>query len=127
MFNVDLASVGFEPLTRGGAKGVKVKYLIDQRAGAESFFLRYYQVEKGGYTPLDQHVHEHEVFILQGKALVIGDDKEFEAKPGESIYVKSNEKHQFLNIGEEPLAFLCVRGGERIYQNAQTLVAEEKA
>ena len=118
--------MAYEPLERGGAKGVKVKYLIDKSSGADSFFLRYYHVEKEGYTPLDIHIHEHEIFILEGTALVVGGEKEFVAKPGDAIYVKSNETHQFLNIGEKPLIFLCVRGGEKLYSGPQNNSQEEK-
>ena len=59
-----------------GAHGVKVKYLLHKGVGAERLQLRLFTIDVGGYTPLERHGHEHEVFMLRGKALVRGGDKE---------------------------------------------------
>ena len=37
-------------------------------------------------------------------------------KEGDVIFIGSNELHQFINIGDDKLVFLCVRGAEKIYQ-----------
>ena len=50
----------FQALSNEGAEKVKVKYLINKPAGAQNSYLTYYSVEKGGHTPLDNHVNEHE-------------------------------------------------------------------
>jgi len=108
--------IPFEALEKSGASKVKVRYLIQQNLGAKNFFLRQYTVEKGGHTPLDQHAYEHEVYILQGEALVRGGDKKICVKPGDAIFIQSNEVHQFENVSEGPLVFLCVRGADWLYQ-----------
>jgi len=105
----------FEALSKEGAERVRVKYLIHKSAGAEKFFLRYYVVDKGGHTPLDTHAGEHEVFIVKGKARVRGSDRVYEVGPKDAIFIGSNEVHQFVNIGDEPLEFLCVRGADELY------------
>lgn len=106
----------FEVLSKEGAEKVKVKYLIHKAAGAEKFFLRYYSVEKGGHTPLDKHAGEHEVFIMKGRGRVIGSNEECDLKPRDAIFIRSNEVHQFINTGSEPLEFLCVRGADELYK-----------
>lgn len=63
----------------------------------------------GGYTPLERHEHEHEVFMLRGKALVRGENQESMVKLGDVIFIPSWEEHQFKNIGEEPVEFLCTK------------------
>lgn len=60
-------------------------------------------------TPLEKHAHEHEVFILRGRAILRGKDKEIQVKAGDAIFIPSFEEHQFENAGEEPLQFLCTK------------------
>jgi len=92
-----------------GALGVKVKYLLHERMGAKRLQLRVFIVDVGGHTHLEKHKHEHEVFILQGKALVRGGDAEVIVKEGSVIFIPSWEEHQFRNVGEEKLQFLCTK------------------
>jgi mannose-6-phosphate isomerase-like protein (cupin superfamily) len=49
------------------------------------------------------------VFILHGKALVKGGDTEVVVKEGDIIFIPSWEKHQFKNVGEGKLQFLCTK------------------
>ena len=105
----------FQALSVDGADKVRVKYLISKSAGARNFYLTYYSVEKGGHTPLDNHVNEHEVFIVRGKGRLIGSDEQHELRPGDSIYIRSNEVHQLVNDENEPLEFLCVKGADELY------------
>lgn len=92
-----------------GARGVKVKYLLHKGVGAERLQLRLFTIDVGGYTPLERHEHEHEVFMLRGKALVRGGDQESIVKPGDVIFIPSLEEHQFKNVGGEPVEFLCTK------------------
>ena len=92
-----------------GAKGVKVKYLLHRSVGAQRLELRLFSIEVGGYTPLERHAHEHEVFVLRGRVLVKGGDIETIVKAGDVVFIPSNEEHQFRNIGEEKAEFLCTK------------------
>jgi len=105
--NVD--AVRERELTKEGSKGVKVKYLLHEGVGAKRLELRLFSIDVGGYTPLEKHEHEHEVFILRGKALVKGGNVEVVVKAGDVIFIPSNEEHQFRNIGEEKVEFLCTK------------------
>lgn len=96
-------------LKKEGARGVKVKYLLHKGVGAKRIQLRLFTIEVGGYTPREKHVHEHEVYILKGKALVKGGNKEVLATQGSVIFIPSNEEHQFKNVGNEKLVFLCTK------------------
>ena len=92
-----------------GAHGLKVKYLLHAGVGAKRLQLRFFSIDVGGYTPLEKHKHEHEVFILHGKALVRGGDTETIVKEGDVIFISSWEEHQFRNMGKEKLQFLCTK------------------
>ncbi len=104
-----------EALTKGDGRATKVRYLIDERQGADNFYLRVYEVGPGGQTPYDQHPHEHEVFVLKGRAKLLTRENnvtvEQEVREGDAIFIPSNEVHQFLNEGAEVFRMICVRGG----------------
>ena len=96
-------------VTEQGAYKVKVKYLLHKGVGAERLQLRLFTIDVGGHTPLERHAHEHEVFILRGKVLVRGGDKEIVASPRDVIFTPSYEEHQFKNVGDEPVELLCTK------------------
>jgi len=95
-------------VTMAGAKGARMRLLISEKDGAENFAMRMFTVAPGGYTPHHFHNYEHEVYILQGQGVLKGEDKDRPFKSGDVIFVNSNEKHQFVNAGDEPMKFLCL-------------------
>ncbi|MEM3406744.1 MAG: cupin domain-containing protein [Nitrososphaerota archaeon] len=109
MYVTNVKNVKEYELKGNGMKGVKVKYLLHAGIGAKRIQLRLFTIDVGGHTPLEKHEHEHEVFILKGKGILRGEEKEFEIKPGDVIFIQSNELHQIVNIGNEPLQFLCTK------------------
>lgn len=119
MFLINEKDVIKEKLDKGDAKGVWGKYLITENEGAKKFHMRIFIVEPGGNTSLDQHVYEHEVFIMKGlgKLITIKNNIKNEViiKEGDAILIESNEIHQFFNNGVEPLIFLCIKGDPSIY------------
>ena len=77
------------------------------------FHMRYFAVQPGGYTSLDQHAHDHGVYILHGKARLRLDNEEHELQTGDVVYIPGNEVHQFFAVGDEPFGFLCVVPAKR--------------
>jgi quercetin dioxygenase-like cupin family protein len=57
---------------------------------------------------LERHPHEHGVIILQGKAKVQLNEEFVTLEPLDVVFVAGNDLHQFTNIGDEPLGFICV-------------------
>jgi mannose-6-phosphate isomerase-like protein (cupin superfamily) len=106
-------------LEKGDARKTYGKYLITDKEGAKKFHMRIFIVEPGGQTSYDQHIYEHEVYVLRGKGKIVvvkdGDRIEVEIKPGDAILIESNEIHQIFNTGNEPLEFICIKGVEEIY------------
>jgi len=96
-------------LRKEGCRGVRVRYLLHAGVGAKRIQLRLFTIDVGGYTPWEKHAHEHEIFVLRGKALVKGEDREYEVGPGSVIFIGSWEHHQIVNIGDEPVQLLCTK------------------
>lgn len=87
--------------------------LIGPDEDSPHFHMRYFAVQPGGHTSLDQHAHDHGVYVLHGRArLRLGDD-EHELNAGDVVYISGNDIHQFFTLGEEPFGFLCVIPAKR--------------
>ena len=82
--------------------------LIGTDENSPNFHMRYFAVQPGGYTSLDQHAHEHGVYVLHGHARLCLENDEHELNAGDVVYIPSNEVHQFFASGQEPFGFLCV-------------------
>ena len=87
-----------------GAGGRRHELIATERYG-----LRYFEVPPGGTTTLERHAHDHGVVLQRGRARVTLGDQTPELGPGDVVYVAPGELHSFEAIGDEPLAFICVR------------------
>jgi len=91
-----------------GAKGVRMRMLIGPEDNAPTFHMRHFEVARGGHTPHHGHDFEHEVLILGGRGLIKSAQGDRPCKAGDVVFVPPDEKHQFVNTGDEPLTFLCL-------------------
>jgi len=89
-------------------KGVSLRWLIGPAEEAYNFALRYFEIEPGSSTSIDQHAHDHGVVILRGRGQVLLGEEKFEVGFGDVVYIPPYEVHQVKNVGDEPLGFLCV-------------------
>lgn len=93
----------------GAAKRASGKIMIGNADGAENFVFRYFHVEPGGHSTIqDYHAHDHGVMILHGLALVTIENEQYELKPRDIVYISPWEHHSLAPLGDEPLGFLCV-------------------
>jgi quercetin dioxygenase-like cupin family protein len=100
--------VASAPVTMPGSSGCQVRWLVDEEQGAPNFAMRQFEVAPGGFTPKHSHPYEHEVFVLEGRGVVLEGDKEHPLTAGDVVLVVPNEVHQFRNTGAAPLKFLCL-------------------
>ena len=91
-----------------GAKDVKIRWLLTEKMGAATFVMRHFEIAPGGFTPLHAHVWEHEVYILSGTGVVVGNGQDNPFKAGDAILLPGGEEHQFRNTGTEPVTMLCL-------------------
>ena len=96
------------PVEMEGATGVRMRMLIGPAEGAANFHMRQFEVEPGGNTPHHAHDYEHEVLILGGAGVAVGEQGEQAVKAGDVVWVPANEKHQFRNTGGDALKFICL-------------------
>ena len=96
-----------------GADGATRQILVGNEEDAPHFHMRYFAVQPGGHTSLDQHPHDHGVYILHGRAHVRLGEELHEVQAGDVVYIPGNEVHQFFTLGEEPFGFLCVVPAKR--------------
>ena len=91
-----------------GAKGVKIKWLINKDHGAPTFLMPHFTVDAGGFTPYHSHDWEHEVYVLEGNGRVRYEDREEKIVPGDAILIPPNKKHQFQASSDRTHKFLCM-------------------
>ena len=98
-----------EPKDAGaGTSKVTIRWLINEETGANNFFMRLFEIEAGGYTPLHHHDWEHEVFILEGEGTIICEEEAKLFRAGDVVFIPPKEKHQFRNTGKKLVKFLCL-------------------
>jgi quercetin dioxygenase-like cupin family protein len=87
---------------------LRVRWLITKEIGAENFAMRLFEMDAGGNSPFHSHSWEHEVFILEGEGLAVGEGGERKFRAGDVLFIPPNEKHQLKNNGEKTVKFLCL-------------------
>jgi quercetin dioxygenase-like cupin family protein len=96
-----------------GALYATRQLLIGSDEQAPNFHLRYFAVQPGGHTSLDQHPHDHGVYVVHGRALLRLGEEEHEISTGDIVYISGNDIHQFFALGNDPFGFLCVVPSKR--------------
>lgn len=88
--------------------GVSMRVVIGPDDGAPVFNLRVFDVEPGFETPHHRHWWEHEVFVLSGSGELHIDSGSIPLRPGCAVLVERNERHKFVNTGQEIFRFICL-------------------
>ncbi len=104
----DWQGVRPQPYASDDVRGASVRWLIGPAEEAPNFALRYFEIQPGGWSSLDQHAHDHGVMVLRGRGTVRLGEEEFAIRCGDIVYIPSQEVHQFKTTGDEPLGFLCI-------------------
>lgn len=91
-----------------GSKNVTVRWLIGKRTGALNYAMRLFEIAPGGLVPLHDHDEEHEIFVLNGEAKILGSNEGY-AKKDDIVFVPPNQPHGYDNTdGKETFRFICV-------------------
>ena len=85
-----------------------VKTKVRELTNAQSFAINLFEMEPGGYSPLHNHPSEHRIIVLEGEGVVFDGEKALHIQSGDVIFIDASEQHQFKNVGEKPLKFLCI-------------------
>lgn len=104
-------SFGWSGVTATAYKPWATRRVLAETTG---FHVRYFEVEPGGATSLEQHRHEHCVVVLRGQGQAVLGQEVHELGFGDVVHVAPDDPHQFRNDGgPEPFGFLCVVDAER--------------
>jgi quercetin dioxygenase-like cupin family protein len=92
-----------------GALNVSMKILIGLNDQSDNIIMRHFIIAPGGNTPWHQHNYEHVVKVEKNRGMAIDENgNEIEIKPGQSLFIKPNEMHQFKNPFGEDFEFICI-------------------
>jgi ribulose-bisphosphate carboxylase large chain len=94
-------------------RGVSRQELTGRFGEQTAFDLRYFEIEPGGYSSLEKHLHEHVIIGVRGRGVLVKEMEEFEIKIHDVAYVGMHQKHQLHNRGREPFGFFCIVDHER--------------
>ena len=95
-----------------GHWGVMDKYMSDHTStyGTENMFTALADVLPGeSVHPAHRHAGEEFLLITRGTGVWSLDGEQFEANPGDLLYVSPWEMHGLVNTGEDTLTFFVVR------------------
>ena len=94
-------------------KGIVRHELVGNFGENTKFDLRYFEIEHGGYSSLEKHVHEHVIIGVRGKGILVNGTEEILIQMHDIAYVAPLEKHQLRNCGSDPFGFFCIVDHER--------------
>jgi quercetin dioxygenase-like cupin family protein len=94
--------------TEEGVKDTKIRWLLTDKDGAKNFAMRVFTIQPGGHTPHHTHDWEHELFMLEGEAVLRSGDEKIPFKPGEFAFIQANELHQIRNESAAPAIVMCL-------------------
>ena len=94
-------------------KGVRRVELVGRFGERTRCDLRYFEVEPGGFTSLEKHLHTHIVIGARGTGLLTMGNRRIALNPMDVVYLQPLEVHQLHNETEEPFGFLCIVDHER--------------
>jgi len=108
MYTTTVRSVEAIRFLEEGSHAVKMKQLIGREDGARKTAMHELIIGRGGYSAMHRHEWDHQLVVTAGRGLLLLDGKKIPLRPGHVVLVQSNEMHQFLQRGKEPLRFITV-------------------
>jgi len=86
--------------------GAVMRRVICEDEEAPNFCMRVFEIPPHSSTPFHSHPYEHEVLILSGQGVAKGEQGESQVAKDIAVYIPPDEKHCFMNRGDEPLRFV---------------------
>ena len=104
----DIEPLRAEDIGITGANALLFRFLIHRGDGAPNFSMMLLELAPGGNTPQHCHGWEEEIFVKSGKGEIETAGGRNSLGPGDFLYIGPDEKHQFLNTGDESLEMICL-------------------
>lgn len=94
-------------------RGVRRVELVGKFGERTRSDLRYFEVEPGGHTSLEKHVHTHVVIGARGEGVLLLGGRRLPLRKLDVACVGPLEAHQLRNETTEPFGFFCVVDHDR--------------
>lgn len=109
MYVINYKNRDATPVDMADSKDVYMRWLVGRRTGAKTYAMRHFEIKPGGIIPIHSHNEEHEIFVLDGEAKVLGGEEGIIAKKDDVVFVPSDLPHGYDNTkGTKSFRFICV-------------------
>jgi quercetin dioxygenase-like cupin family protein len=89
-------------------EGVARRDLLTAEDGVPLVCMNIVEISTHASTPSHYHPYEHEIFIVSGKGIVVGEHGSTPIGEGSVVFIPANETHCFVNTSTETLRFISV-------------------
>jgi len=89
-------------------EGVTRRDVLTAEDGVPLVGMNIVEISTHASTPSHYHPWEHEIFIVSGKGIVVGEQGSTPIGEGNVIFIPANETHCFVNTATEMLRFISV-------------------
>ncbi len=107
-----------------GAKGVFLKWLVDEKLGARHHRLLFIEYLPGSNIGPHDHTFEECYLLLTGEVEAILDGKRYLARAGDVLWTGVGCVHTFANIGDTPVRWLETFAPQPPAENVFRFMAE---
>ncbi|MBI4641176.1 MAG: cupin domain-containing protein, partial [Candidatus Tectomicrobia bacterium] len=97
----------------GDWKSIIRQVIVGKKGESTAFELRYFEIEPGGYSSLEKHLHEHVIIAVRGKGEVLAGCERHQLAFLDTVYISPDQPHQLLNPYSEPFGFFCIVNRDR--------------
>ena len=94
-------------------KGVRRVELVGKFGERSRTDLRYFEIEPGGYSSLEKHLHAHIVIGARGRGVLVLGSRREPLSPMDVACIGPLEPHQLRNESSEPFGFFCIVDHDR--------------
>ena len=94
-------------------KGVRRVELVGRSGEPTRTDLRYFEIEPGGYSSLEKHLHTHIVIGARGRGVLVLGSRREPLAPMDVACIGPLEAHQLRNESSEPFGFFCIVDHDR--------------
>ena len=94
-------------------KGVRRVELVGKFGERSRTDLRYFEIEPGGYSSLEKHLHSHIVIGARGRGVLVLGTRRETLSPMDVACIGPLEAHQLRNESSEPFGFFCIVDHDR--------------
>jgi len=82
--------------------------VLTARDGAPHFTMHMVEITTHASTPTHYHPSEHEILVIDGKGIVVGEKGGAPIDEGSVVFIPGNETHCFVNTGDETLRYVNI-------------------